>query len=321
LIHIYGAFAGGRSDLQIQLDLVKPLLEVEGTTIWVDLEEPTDEEIERVGNYFGFHPLSIEDAIHYVELPKIDEFEDYVFIISHGMRFDEGGSLEKIELDSFIGRGYLVTSHQRPSRSVAAVREHVRRDPQILARGADFLLHEILDRQVDNLLPVLDGFDEEIDRIEELVFERPRPALLEDILALRRHVIALRRSIGPQRDVLGRLARRDLPFISVRASIYFRDVYDHVARVHQMLEEYRDITLGLLESYRSMGAQRLGEIMQRLTAISTVFLPITFIASIFGMNFDPFPGLKWAFGYLAAFALMAVTAVGFYAYFKWRQWI
>jgi magnesium transporter len=321
-IHIYGSFGGGnKTDLRIDLALVRPLLREEGTVIWIDLEFPTDEEIERVGKVMGFHPLAIEDATKYVELPKIDEFEDHAFLVTHGMRITDEGEVEKVEIDCFIGKNYLVTSHQRESRSLAAVREHVRRAPELLARGPDFLLHEVLDRQVDNYLPLLDGFDIELDRLEEEVLERFRPDILQDILKLRRQVIALRRSIGPQRDVIGRLARHDLPYISTKATIYFRDVYDHVVRTHEMLEGYRDLVAAVMESHRSMAAQRLNEVMQRLTAISTVFLPITFIAGVFGMNFRHMPELEWRWGYPAALGFMFAVGVGMYVFFRRKNWV
>lgn len=319
-IHVYGAFAGGKTDLSIDLELVKPLLERPGAVIWIDLELPTNDEIKRVGKLMGFHPLAIEDAVAYVELPKLDEYEDHAFIITHGIRL-VNGDVEKIEIDAFIGRNFLVTSHQRESRSLRAVREHIRRAPEVLARGADFLLHEVLDRQVDHYVAVLDTFDAELDRLEDEVLEHPRPALFEEILALRRQVIAFRRSIGPQRDVIGRLARHDVPWISAKASIYFRDVYDHVVRVHEMLEGYRDLVSAVMESYRSMAAQRLNEIMQRLTTISTVFLPMTVVTGIFGMNFVHMPELQWRFGYPYALALTAGVGFGVYLYFKYKKWV
>ncbi len=321
-IHVYGSFEQGRKfDPSIDLALVPPLLREPGSVLWIDLELPSDEEIERVGKTLGFHSLAIEDAIRYLELPKIDEFDDHAFIVTHGMRFDEDGELQKIEIDCFLGKNFLVTSHQRESRSIAAVREHVRRAPEVLARGADFLLYEILDRQVDNYLPILDEFDAELDRLEDQILERFRPALIEEILRLRRQVIALRRSIGPQREVLGRLARHDLPYVSPKASIYFRDIYDHVVRVHEMLEGYRDLVAAVMESHRSMAAQRLNEVMQKLTAISTVFLPMTFVASIFGMNFKHMPELEWRFGYPYAIGLMLAVALLMYWTFRRKRWV
>ena len=320
-IHVYGALEGGKTDLEVDLGRVKELLGRPETVIWVDLELPTNEEIERVGQLFGFHPLAIEDAIAYVELPKIDEFEDHAFLITHGMRLTPDGQVEKVEIDVFIGKNFLVTSHQRESRSIAAVREHMRRAPETLARGADFLLHEILDRQVDHYISLLDCFDEELDRLEDEVLTHPRQELLEQILLLRRHVIAFRRSIGPQRDVIGRLARHDLPYISPKASIYFRDIYDHVVRVHEMLEGYRDLVAGVMESYRSMVAQRLNEVMSRLTTISTIFLPMGVVAGVFGMNFQNMPELHWRYGYPYALVLMFGVAIAMYAYFRWKKWV
>lgn len=323
MIRIYGSFTGGRHDLSISIDLLPALLKEPGGLFWVVLEKPAPEEVERVAKIFHFHPLAVEDCLHHVELPKIDEFEDHAFIITHGLKItDEGeGEVEKVELDCFIGKNFLVTSNLVPSRSIAATREKVERNPELMARGMDFLLHAILDLQVDNYMPLIDGFDREIDRLEEEVLEHPREALLGEILRLRRHVVNMRRSIGPQRDVIGRLARHDLDFVTPKCSIYFRDVYDHVVRVHEMLEGIRDVIGALTESYRSMISQRLNAVMHRLTTISTIFLPMTFVASIFGMNFEHMPETHWRYGYPYALALMGAIALGFYGYFRAKRWL
>jgi magnesium transporter len=321
MIRIYGSFAGARHDLNISVDLLPALLKEPGAILWIVLDHPTHDEVEKIAKIFHFHPLSVEDCMAFVELPKIDEFEDHAFIITHGLKINEDGDVEKVELDCFIGKNWLVTAHLVPSRSVTATREKVERQPELLSRGADFLLHSVLDLQVDNYMPLIDNFDREIDRLEEEVLEHPRQELLGEILNLRRQVAKVRRSIGPQRDVIGRLARHDLDFISPKASIYFRDIYDHVVRVHEMLEGIRDVIGGLTESYRGMISQRLNEVMQKLTTISTLFLPMTFIASIYGMNFHHMPELDRPWGYPLALGVMAMVGGGFFIYFKSKRWV
>lgn len=321
MIRIFGAFAGGKYDTKIRLDDLARCLEQPGTTVWVDLDSPTTDEVDAVARILNFHPLAVEDCVHYVELPKIDEFEDHAFIVTHGLRLNDKGEVEKVELDCFLGRNFLVTSHLDPSRSVSSLRDRVERGPELLSRGADFLLHSILDVQVDNYMPLIDRFDGEVDRLEDEILERPRHDLLGEILQLRRQVVAIRRSLGPQREVLGRLARHDLPFVSPRCSIYFRDIYDHVVRVHEMLEGVRDLIGALMESYRSQISQRLNEAMHRLTTVSTIFLPMTFVASIYGMNFHHMPELDWRYGYPVALAIMAAIGVGFYSFFRMKRWI
>jgi len=321
MIRIYGAFAGGKSDVAIGLDDLARRIEQPGAVIWVVLDRPTTDEVDAVAAILHFHPLAVEDCIHYVELPKIDEFEDHAFIITHGLRLNDEGEVEKVELDCFLGRNFLVTSHLDPSRSVSALREKVERNPELLSRGADFILHALLDAQVDNYMPLIDRFDADVDRLEDEILERPRAELLGEILALRRQVISVRRSLGPQREVLGRLARHDLAFVSPRCSIYFRDVYDHVVRVHEMLEGVRDMVGALMESYRSTISQKLNEVIHRLTTISTIFLPMTFVASIFGMNFHHMPELAWAYGYPYALTLMFGIGTGFFFFFRAKRWI
>ncbi len=323
MISIRGYFgASKRYDGSISFDLLPPLLKVEGAVFWIDLAEPGIEaDIERVAKLFGYHPLTVEDCVRYVELPKIDQFEDYAFIITHGVRLGDDGEVQKNELDCFLGRNYLVSYHEHPSRSVSALVEKVDRNPEVLARGSDFLFHELLDVQVDNYMPILDGIDRELDRIEDEILRGRTESVLDELLTLRRTVLNLRRSIGPERDVVGRLARRDLPFVSERALVYFRDVYDHVARVHNMLETYRDVVAGVMDGYRSMVSQRLNEVMQRLTTLSLIFLPMTFVASVFGMNFHIPENTLWVYGYPIAVAVMAMVGFGFYLYFRSRKWI
>jgi magnesium transporter len=326
LIQVY-ALQGGKYVPGFPLEQTPALVKEPGGAVWIVLDRPAAAEVEQIAKLFHLHPLEVEDCMQDVELPKLDEFEDHAYVITHGLRMDEHGEVHKVELDSFIGQSWLISSHLVESRSVRLMREKVERNPEILGRGVDFLLHAILDAQVDNFMPIVDRFDAEIDRLEEEILERPREALLGEILQLRRQIANMRRSMVPQRDVIGRLARHDLPYISGKCSIYFRDVYDHVVRVHEMLEALRDVVGGLTESYRSMISQRLNEVMQRLTLISTIFLPMTFIASIYGMNFHHessrfnMPELDWPLGYPFALLLMLTVGGGFFLYFKKQDWI
>ncbi len=330
MIRIYASLGNGTFDLDHDLEKLPATIKQKGALVWVLLDRPSADEIHRIGKIFGFHPLALEDCINVIELPKIDEFHDHAYIITHGLKINDQGEVEKVELDAFIGPNFLVTSNSSGSRSVALVKEKVERQPEQLARGMDFLYHSILDAQVDNYMPLVDFFDQEVDRLEETILEEGGGGgrdTLAEILRLRRQVVAIRRSIGPQRDVIGRLARHDLPFVTDKCSIYFRDVYDHVVRVHEMLEGIRDVVNGLMDSYRSIISQRLNEVMQKLTLISTIFLPMTFVASIYGMNFNPdvsklnMPELNWFLGYPFALGIMTCVGLGFYLYFRAQKWV
>lgn len=323
MIRSYVLFGGKELRVDVSRADLSGLLADRANTIWVDTFEPSEAELASLGELFGFHPLTIEDFARPVDLPKLDEFPGYIFLCTHGMMLDEvGGEVRKVELDSCLGPNFLVTSHLEPSRSVNAVWERVRKNPQVLARGADFLLHAVLDIQVDHFVPLLDDLEERMERVEEAALsEASGPAVLEDILKIRRQVLTLRRSIAPEREVFARICHRDIEFISARALVYFRDVQDNVNRTYQLVETYRDVVAGLMEAYRSTISTRMNSIMHRLTLISTIFLPVTFLASVYGMNFRSMPGLRWDLGFGVALLVMGATAAGMLLFFRRKRWI
>jgi len=256
--------------------------------LWVDFEgtpPETDEPLLR--QVFGFHPLAIDDALQQTHVPRVDDWGDYLYIVLHAVRVDrsDGLQLDTREVDFFLGPNYLVTHHDEPVEGLDRVMELVRKDPRYPKNGSDYLLYRLADEIVASYLPVVEELDEEIDRAEDEIFARPTNATLEQLFHLKRAVLHLRRIIGPQREALNRLARNDFRVIDAQAQVYFRDVYDHLVRLHDICESLRELISGSLDTYLSVVNNRMNEIMKTFTLITTLFMPISFVVGFFGMNF------------------------------------
>src|SRR5215208_8129406 len=300
------------------------LLKDLSAVIWVDMESPGEVDERVLLDVFHFHPLTVEDCRENRHYPKIEEFDGYLYFIVHGVRADI--SLERfntIELDGFLGPNYVITYHHEIFRSINNVKQQLRTTPVACHRGTAFLLHQILDQVVDYYSPVLDDFDERIDRLEDDIFtlKRPNNQILAEVMDLKRSVLRLRRISGKQMDILHRMSRGEFSLITEEMRPFYRDVYDHLVRVVDLAESYSDLISGSLEAYLSVVSNRLNEIMKVLTIFSVIMLPLTFIAGIYGMNFDNMPELHSRFGYYAVWAIMIVVAVGMLLFFKKRGWI
>jgi len=303
-------------------DLLPGFLKDDEETLWVDFETPSESESAILSTAFNFHPLAIEDCIGESQLPKLDDYGDYLFIVVHGARRgDAPGTFNTVEVNFFIGKRYLVTFHPEQSRSIDQTKQRCQKNSLTLSRGADFLLHEIMDGLVDNYFPLLDDFDEVIDELEREAFETASKTTLDRIFALKRDVTALRRVTAPQREIFNRLSRDPLSVISRRAAPYFRDVYDHLFRIADLAESYKDLSAGLMEAYLMVVSNRLSEIMKVLTLLATIMLPLTVITGIYGMNFDYMPELNWRYGYFAVLGVMGLVAGGLLLFYRKRKWI
>jgi len=291
--------------------------------VWVDLgpgDAAASEHVMR--DVLRLHPLAIDDCLSAIEQPKIDDFGDLLFVVTHGVRADGGETLfRSLQLAAFLGERLLVTYHGTESRSVAETKAQVRKTGAPLRRGAAAVLHEILDRQIDHYLPVLEELEHRLDGVEEALFRRPTQELLEEILGLKRDTLALRRSLVKQRDVLHRLGRREFDLVPEADAWMFRDVEDHLIRAADLLESYREILADAVAIYLSVTSNRLNEIVKLLTIFSTIILPLSLIASIYGMNFKHMPETEWRYGYPMAIALMVVVAVALLLLFWRRGWL
>lgn len=308
------------------LDRLEALRDDKEVTFWLDLESPTPEEAAVLTERFAFHPLAIEDALQDYGHPKIDTFDDHVFIIVHGIDFstldlEKSMAIGTLELDIFFGDRFLVTHHGDPVvRSIRELHKDVC-DASHRPWTSVRLLHRLLDRLVDNFLPVMDQVGVKLELLEDRIIHNPAPDLLEQVLEAKKSIQRLRRMTAHQRLILESLARGHLELIPRESLAFFRDIYDHFVRVADLAEAYREGAQSAVEAYLSMSANKTNEIMKVLTQISTVMLPLTFIAGIYGMNFDFMPELHWLFGYPFALGLMVVIAAALLVWFRRRRWL
>jgi len=256
---------------------------------WIDVLQPTEEDMKRLGERYPLHKLAIEDCLHLDQRPKLEEYPDHQFIVLQGFTSSPGDVCELTlhEHHFFLGPDWLISVHELPFEGLETMRKRVLAEPQaMMGRGTDFLLYHLADTLVDRNFPILDNFNEELEDLESAVFENPKPEHLQRIFQMKRALVTLRRVLSPQRDVLGFLARRGIPNVQERTALYFRDVYDHLIRLHEQIDSGRDLLGNVMDGYLSMVANRTNDITKQLTIISTIFLPLAFITGFFGQNFD-----------------------------------
>ncbi|MGI8916957.1 MAG: magnesium/cobalt transporter CorA [Pyrinomonadaceae bacterium] len=300
------------------------LLKDEKAVIWVDMSEPSAEDEHVLLNVFHFHPLTVEDCRENRHYPKIEEFPGYVYLIVHGVRADTSSDrFNTIELDGFLGPNYVITYHHDEFRSINAVKQLLRTSPVVCRRGAGFLLHQILDRIVDYYSPVLDDFDNRIDELEAKIFSgrSSNNEMLSDIMNIKRSVLRLRRISVKQLDVLLRISRGEFELVPQSLLPFYRDIYDHLVRVTDLAESYRDLITGLLDAHLSVVSNRLNEVMKVLTIFSAIMLPLTFIVGVYGMNFEHMPELQSRYGYYVVWGVMITVALGMLVFFRKRGWL
>ncbi len=302
--------------------LLLGFLKDEEELVWADFEAPTDSENELLTSVFNFHPLAIEDCVAESHLPKVDDYEEYLFLVVHGARLsDTPGTFNTVEANFFIGKRFLVTYHREHSRAIEITKRRSQRNTLALSKGVDFLLYELMDSLVDNYFPILDHFDEVIEELEHEAIHNPTRSTLDRIFSLKRDVTALRRITGPQRDLFNRLSRDRFAVISRRAAPYFRDVYDHLYRISDLSDSYKDLSGGLMEAYLMVVSNRLNEVIKVLTVLSAIMLPLTLITGIYGMNFTNMPELNSRYGYYGVLGVMGAVAFGLLYFFRRRKWI
>ncbi len=304
--------------------VIPELLKDENLVFWADFEAPTLDDDQILLNVFKFHPLTVEDCRANRHHPKVEEFPDYLYFIVHAIRTDSSPDrFNTVELDGYLGPNFVVTYHHDPFSSVEKVKQSIRASPVTCQKGATFILHHIIDAIVDEYLPVMDDFDERINALEDNIFSNRRPnnEILEEILALKRSLLRVKRITSKQLEVLYRMSHGQFSLISGAVLPFFRDIYDHLVRVTDLAESYRDLISGSLEAYLSVVSNRLNEIMKVLTIFSAIMLPLTFIVGVYGMNFEYMPELKRQYGYYAVWGVMILIAGGMLFYFWRRGWI
>ena len=290
---------------------------------WVDLDQPTPEEARILADVFKFHELAVEDAISEIHHPKIESYGEYLYIILHGIDFKAREHCFRTQdVDFFLGPNYLVTVHPGVSRSIGKVADICTRNPRVLVDGPAGLLHRIVDTMVDNYRPEVDKLSDRLDKLEAQVFQRPDVSLGRQILNFKRDISSLRRVVLPQRDVIARLARREFAVISEALSYRFRDVYDHLVRLADEATLLHDRVTSLMEAHLSMLSNQLNSVMKVLTVIATIFMPLTVLTGLYGMNVElpHLPGgVRLQFWWV--FAMMLAISVAMLWFFRRRRWI
>jgi magnesium transporter len=317
------------------------VLDASDQVLWIDLSAATPEEEERVFTQFKkIHPLSLEDITRLrrepaapPHLPKVEEFPDYLFVIvnpltehfqktfRHHDRSNKRHDGTFTQLSAVLTANLLITHHYEPMACVDRLSQYLRRHPAQSERGPDFLFHIILDHTVDAYAPVLDHMDESLEHLETQTLHFADPRLFRRLLHIKRDIVLLRKTLIHEREILIRLARGEFELISERETVYYRNVYDHLVRFTELIESSREMTTDLLQSYLASTSNRLNQIMKVLTMISTIVLPMTLIAGVYGMNFEHVPEFKWTWGYPWALGLMLTSAGVSLAFFWWKKWI
>jgi len=310
-----------RTDLTV--DEIARILKSRDGLLWVDIKEASDADVELLTNLFKLHPLTVEDCIMPNARTKIEKFPHYLFInmFAIELHHHEGEKIETVELDCCLGSNFLVTVHNDKIRSVTSNKEKVRKNSPVMENGAGFLLCSILDNMVDNYFPIINSFDDKVDDVSDELFRDPEKTTLNKIYNLKNDIMFLRRTVGPQLDTINMLLRGNYEFITASHIAYFRDVYDNLVRLNDIIGTSRDIITGALEAYTSVVSYKLNEIMKTLTVIATIMMPLTLIASIYGMNFRNMPEIASKYGYPAAMGLMLLIAIVMLCYFKRKKWL
>jgi magnesium transporter len=280
------------------------------------------EVIEAIGNAFGVHPLALEDIVHSGQRPKLDDYEQQLFIVLNTLDAVDDQRIEAEQVSLLVGPNYVVSFQERDSALFDPVRERIKAGKGRSRKlGADYLAYALIDTVVDHYFVVLERFSEITERLEETLIQRPDPDVLGLLHGLKRQMILLRKSIWPLREVVSGLQRGESPLITDATRLYLRDVYDHTVRVIDTIETLRDLLSGMLDIYLSSLSCRLNEVMKVLTIIATIFIPLTFLTSIYGMNFADMPELKWRWGYPALWLVMAAIGGGMLLYFRKKRWL
>lgn len=296
--------------------------------LWVDFMSEPAQVAEPILRNFNFHPLAIDDALQETHTPKIDDWGDYIYLVLNVMNYKQVDGIfesETDELDIFLGRNFVVTSHDQILSAIEDAWSACQRDLRHVKDGPDHLLYRIADALVMSYMPLVEQIDHQIDQIEDQVFDNPTRNTLEQIFALKRLLLSMRRIIVPQREVLNKLARDDYRVIDPKDKIFFRDIYDHLVRLHDINESLRDLVSGAMDTYLSVINNRMNEVMKTLAIITTLFMPITFVTGFFGMNF--FEPVAQLFGWTSAnvfqitLGIMLGVPIVMYWWMRRRTWL
>lgn len=293
------------------------------STTWVDVQGLGDETmLRRVGQIFGLHPLALEDAVNVPQRPKTEAYDRHQLFITRMVRCREDHGYDAEQVSLFIGRGYLLTLQEKQGDIFDPVRRRLRSGQGLMrTSGPDYLAYALIDTVVDGYYPVLEALGDLLEELEEVAFSRPGPAVLHRIHGVRRELLGLRRAIWPQREAINTLVRDDNTLVSPTVRTYLRDAHDHAMQIVDVIETYRELAASLMDLYLSGVSQRTNDVMKVLTIMASVFIPLTFIAGVYGMNFQYMPELHRRWGYPVVWLVMVLTAGMMLWTFRRRGWI
>jgi magnesium transporter len=279
--------------------------------------------IEGIGEHFSLHPLTLEDIIHTGQRPKMEDFEEYLFIVLNMLHYDQTDDQVKAEQVSLVvGPNYVLSFQERPGDVFDGVRERLRKGKGRMRKaGSDYLAYALLDAVVDEYFLILETIGEKIEVVEDDLMADSAHDTLQDIHDMKREMIFFRKQVWPLRELINGLSRRESSLIHESTGVYLRDVYDHTIEIIDTIESFRDMLSGMLDVYLSMISNKMNEVMKVLTIIATIFIPLSFVAGVYGMNFKYMPELEWHWGYFMVLGVMVVIAISLLGYFKRKRWL
>lgn len=313
-------YANGRFDGDVSSSAISEMLHNQDTVIWLDIRDPDEQDMRLLQHEFGFHPLSLEDALREQQRPKVEGYGNYYFLVFYATTYQEQ-RIRTQALHLFVGRNYLVSVHRGEFRQVSETIARWRAPDSPLGKTVGALLYALLDSIVDDYFPTMDQVADRVEELEDAIFENFDENAIQTIFELKRDLLNLRRVVSPERDVLNVLLRRDVPVFRPEDQMYLQDLYDHVVRVTDSVDTYRDLLSSALDSFLSLQSNRLNQIVKVLTIASIILMSDALVAGIYGMNFQVMPELGWRFGYLFALGLMLLISVSLVLLFRRLKWI
>ena len=305
------------------IEICRPLKETP-TVTWINIDGLQDvAAIEKLGKHFNVHPLVLEDILNTTHRPKIENFSRYIFIVLKMLHYDETAqTVEAEQVSLVLGENYVLSFQEHVGDVFEMVRDRIRNAKgRIRKAGPDYLAYALLDAVVDGYFQILEKTGEGIESLEEELLDRPTNDTLKQIHAMKREMLSLRRSVWPLRELISGLQRDESELITETTAVYLRDVYDHTIQVIDTVESFRDMVSGMLDIYLSSISNRMNEVMKVLTIIATIFIPLTFIAGIYGMNFEYMPELKWRYAYPLVLLVMLLVGLAMIVYFRRKKWL
>jgi magnesium transporter len=314
--------ADGQFRSKVNPEDISDILQRKDQFVWLDMQAPQEGDIALLRDEFKFHPLAIEDATRHHERPKVESYEGYYFLVFYAITYDEAKNrLHNEAMNLFIGANYIVSVHEGEITAIDETIKRWQKDEGDFGNDAGALLYSLLDTITDDYFPIIDRLADRVEALEEQIFERFQESALQDVFSLKRDLLSIRRIVAPERDVLNVLIRREVPIFERNTILYLQDVYDHIVRITDSIDTYRDLLSSALDAFLSVQSNRLNQIVKVLTIASIVLMSDALIAGIYGMNFEFMPELHWQYGYPYAIGLMVVVSITLVVLFRKWKWI